>query len=637
MKPILYSTTESNFTSNGIGTLDCLTCTVKEERNGLFELEATISELAYHASSIQPNSIIKSKVPDQTDMQLFRVYKIKKSLTGQYVISAQHISYQLNYIPTMPFSVEGSQSACQSALTGLKINAVENCPFNFVTDVHVVSGFGLTAPVTIRSALGGMEGSILDRYGGEYLWNNYNVSLKAERGKSVLQKDVTLRYGKDITDIDQEEYISNTITGVVPYWQNTDKNVMVTLPEKVVSSQHASSYPFHRTVVLNCSQDFQDPPTVEQLRTHAQAYVNQTGIGVPTVSIKVKFISLDEEVANNLQRVKLCDNIGVEFVKLGISTTAKVVKYVYDVLAERYDSIEVGTIKPSLAQTISSTEGALETNLSKSIFEAKKATAWLTSSNGYVMAAKNPDGSWKELFFMDTNDAATAHNVLRINENGLGFSSTGVAGPYTQAWTLDGKLVIGGTNVPSLTVYDNQNNIIFQTSRSGTIWNSANSSMNAQGELEMYGANIRSSKTGARLIIDNTSSIKGVDQSSGASSPIIYNLINMIQSQSGSHQMTIDAHDQLNIRTPQLYVVNRSAGEGALTAYQTHTGEYTSVSNVTKNTSLEDCKELWVDDVGSEDGDVYCTLPVFLNVEKTTYNRYLGMTVTGETSRTVVI
>ena len=328
MKPILYDKNESAFVSNGKGTLDFLTCRITEERNGMFELEATISELAYHASEIEMNSFIKAQVPDQNDLQLFRVYKIKKSITGQYVINAQHISYQLNYIPTMPFVIAASEDACQEALSGLKTNAVEQCPFTFATDVHVVNSFGLGTPVSIKNALGGMTGSILDQYSGEYLWNNYTVTLKAQRGKSPLEKDVTLRYGKDITDIEQEQYISNTVTGVVPFWQNTEQTRVITLPEKVVSSQYASLYPFKRTIVYDCSQDFQDPPSEDELRTHAQLYVNQNGIGIPTVSIKVKFISLDEDVASRLQRVKLCDNIGVEFVKLGISTTAKVVKYV---------------------------------------------------------------------------------------------------------------------------------------------------------------------------------------------------------------------------------------------------------------------------------------------------------------------
>ena len=121
-----------------------------------------------------------------------------------------------------------------------------------------------------------------------------------------------------------------------------------------------------------------------------------------------------------------------------------------------------------------------------------EATSWLTSGDGFVVARKDSDGNWKELLFMDHADESEAVNVLRINENGLGFSSSGVAGPYTQAWTLDGKLVIGGTNVPSLTVYDNSTppNILFQINASGMIWSALNSSMDAQGNITASNANL---------------------------------------------------------------------------------------------------------------------------------------------------
>lgn len=646
MKPILFDKAATSFLTNGLGRLDCISCKVIEERNGMYELEAEIAEDDLHAKEIEMDSIIVAKPFDGGNNQPFRVYKITKPFNKRFKVYAQHISYQLSYVPAMPFSVEADVTACADALAGLKANAAENCPFDFETDVTTVSSYRQDVPKSIRSCLGGSEGSILDQFGGEYEWDVYTVKLHKNRG--VTEPKVSLRYGKNITDLEQEEYISSTVTGICPFWKSTDGKNITYLPEKVLESQYADNYPFRRTETVDFSQDFEAEPTVEELRVMGGLYINRAGVGIPKVSIKVKFTALwqTEEYKDvaPLQYVKLCDNVGVYFERLGIATKAKVVRTDYDVLAERYDSIEIGSISTSLAGTITNTDGMISETLRKSIFAARNATYWLTASNGYVMAAKNPDGSWKELFFMDTNSAETAVHVLRINENGIGFSSHGVDGPYSQAWTLDGKLVIGGTDVPSLTVYeatedpDTDPGIIFQTSRAGTIWNSENSSMSADGILEMIGAIIKSSRTGSRLTIDSTSSIKGVDHDEDTDEDVIYNLINMVQSVTGTHQMTIDAHDQLNIRTPQLYVIDESAGEGSLTAYQTHTGQYTAVSDVTKNTSpSEGCVELWVADAGQSEGDVYCTLPVFLNVEKTTYNRYLGMTVTGETTETVVI
>lgn len=491
MKPILFDKSATTFTTNGKGRLDPIQCEVVEERNGQYELTMTIAETAAHASEIEMDSIIMAKTCHGGSEQPFRVYKITKPINGRFVVYAQHISYQLSYIPTMPFTVAASGTACNSTLQALKTNAAETCPFTFWTDVTTVSSYTQKTPASIRSRLGGVEGSVLDQFGGEYEWDGYTVKLHANRGKTT--PDVTLRYGKNITDISQEEHISNTITGVCPFWAASDGSSVVTLPEKVVESQYASQYPFKRTVPLDCSENWENAPTQTELRTYAQAYVNKAGIGIPTVSIKVSFVDLSETEEYKdkvqLQTVKLCDRIKVEFEKLGISTTAKVVKVTYDVLAERYTEIEVGTIRTSLAHTISSTAGAIDTALGKAIFAAQSATAWLTSSNGYVHAVKNSDGTWKELIFADTDDPATWTNLLRINENGIGFSHDGGT-TYSQAWTLDGKMVVGGTACPELTVYDSNNNILFQIDRYGLAWTSTYSSMTKSGEMTVENATI---------------------------------------------------------------------------------------------------------------------------------------------------
>ena len=287
MKPILFPSNATSFTTNGLGRLDCTECIVTEERNGMYELELTIAESADHASDIAMSSIIVAIPSVGASPQPFRVYKIEKPIKGIYKVYAQHISYQLSYIPVMPFSVSASASACNSALQGLKTNSAETNPYTFSTDVTTVAGFALTEPISLRSALGGVQGSILDKFGGEYEWDGYTVKLWSHRG--VTTPTVTLRYGKNITDLEQEEYISNTITGICPFWSDSEGDNLVTLPEKVIESAYADNYPFKRTVTLDMSQDFKEKPEVEQLRTAANVYLGRSGIGIPTVSIKVSF------------------------------------------------------------------------------------------------------------------------------------------------------------------------------------------------------------------------------------------------------------------------------------------------------------------------------------------------------------
>ncbi len=512
MRPILFSETATTFTTNGLGRLECAKCLVTEERNGVYILEAEVPESAELASSVAMDSILLAKPSEGAAFQPFRVHDIAKPINGVFKVLAQHISYQLSHIPAMPFSINTSQSACSQTLAALKANAVESCPFTFWTDVNTNAAYKQTTPASIRQCIGGTEGSVLDQFGGELEWDGWTVKLHRNRGVTV--PTVTLKYGKNITDLTQEQEISSTVTGVCPYWIDGTTEEIVTLPEKVVESQYANNYAYRRTIPLDLTQDFQTKPTQSQLRTKAQAYVNQAGVGIPKVSIEVSFVHLaDTEEYKDiapLETVRLCDVVNVNFEKLGISTTAKVVKTVYNVLTEKYESVSIGNVRTNLATTISGTDGAISAALSRANYNISQAsndlqenidnaTAWLTSAGGYVIAERNNDGTWRELYFASSTDlTARSTKVLRINNNGLGFSGTGINGPYTQAWTLDGKLVIGGTNVPSLTVYDNQNRILFQINKDGTEWTATNSSMTKDGTLTAKNANI----TGALKVIN---------------------------------------------------------------------------------------------------------------------------------------
>lgn len=519
MRPILFSKSATTFTSNGLGRVDCLRCIATEERNGVYELEAEIPESGNLASSIEMDSILVCKPSEGASMQAFRVYKITKPVKGIFTVLAQHISYQLSHIPSMPFSINASSSACSQTLAALKSNAAESCPFTFRTNVVTVSSYKQTVPASIRQRLGGVEGSVLDMFGGEYEWDNWTVKLHANRG--IINPNVTLKYGKNITDLSQEEEIASTVTGVCPYWVDSEGGDVVTIDEKVVESQYANNYAYRRTIPLDLSQQFQSKPTKAQLKTKAQAYVNQAGIGIPKVSIDVSFVHLaDTEEYKDvapLETVKLCDVVNVYFEKLGINTTAKVVKTVYNVLTEKYDSISIGNVRTNLATTITNTDGAISQVQSRTTFDMSRmsndlqedidnATAWLTSSGGYVIANKDNNGNWTELFFASsTNLTASSTKVLRINNNGIGFSSTGINGSYTQAWTLDGKLVVGGTNVPSLTVWgknaQNQDYKLFEIDGTGLEWTATKSSMTKSGELTAVGATLTQANITGQLSV----------------------------------------------------------------------------------------------------------------------------------------
>lgn len=447
MIPILFSENATAFNTNGMGRLsDVISCACIEERNGQFEVEMEYVANGRFADEIKYNRIIVVKPSQEDTLQAFRIYKIEKSiLSGSIVVNAQHISYQLANIPLKPFGA----SSLNDALTKLVSESMETNPFTFTSDKTSATACGSATPIMCRSMLGGHEGSLLDVYGGEWKFDNYTCSLLSARG---ADNGVTIRYGKNLVSLQQEENIANTITGVVPYWKATDSNDCVYA--NPVYSSNADNYPYKRTEIIDFSDQFEAKPTSAQLTVIAQQYIEKNNIGHPSVSLDVDFINLaDTEEYKGiapLENVLLCDTVTVIFEKLGISEKAKVVRTEYDCLAERYKSVEIGTIRSSLAVTIADQGSAIETTLEKSREFIKDATGWLTNGAGYVVANKNADGSWKELLFLDQPTTAMATKVLRINENGIGFAS-GTAGTfdtwtYYQAWTLDGNLSLGGVN-----------------------------------------------------------------------------------------------------------------------------------------------------------------------------------------------
>lgn len=444
MKPILFSASANSFTTNGLGTLEPSRCVVTEEINGQYELECEVSVDSPHFSDIANNMILVVKPGDggsfhnQADRQAFRIYSISEPLSGIVTINARHISYDLSYNTVMPFTASGITAAFDSITS----HAVETLPFTFQTDKTTAGSFNVTTPQTIRSILGGQQGSILNTFGGEYQWNNYIVQLWNHRGTDA---NTTLRYGKNITDVRQEQNIESVITGIVPYW--ADQNQTVTLTEKSVDSAYASQYPFKRTVPVDFSSDFQNAPSESDLRSRAQAYITANNIGIPKVSIGVSFVALwqTEEYKDValLERVHLGDTVGVVFEKYGINTRAEVVKTVWDCLSERYLSIELGEVHANMASTLVKMDAdqtqALEdtkTNLERAI---EVATDWLTNADSHVYIVEDENtGSISEFLFVNGNQPIqTATQVMRLNAAGLGFSKNGVNGPFTNAFVFD--------------------------------------------------------------------------------------------------------------------------------------------------------------------------------------------------------
>lgn len=459
MKPILYESSEKQFTTNGIGTLaDAISCTVVEERNGSYELEMEYPLGGVHYDEIRNNRIILAMPSDGQKTQPFRIFKITRPIGGVVKIYAVHLSYDLSGIPVAPFTAND----CSSALNGLKSNSMIANPFEVWTDISGSGKYKQNSPASFRSRLAGTDGSILDSFGkgAELEFDRLTVKVHQNRGRD---NGVTIRYGKNLTDLKQQESIENVRTGVIAYWYKEENNTQDVIVGEIQYLENHADYPKENIHVLDCSADFEKKPDKQQLNTRAKQYIKANNIGVPKVSIDVSFIQLwqTEEYKNivSLERVSLCDTVHVVFDKLGVNAVAKVIKTEFDVLNERYIKITLGEARSSFGEAIREATKSTIQPLVKSMVNiaVSNATANISGFSGYVTKVTDANGNWSELVISDNADYTQARNVWRWSQGGLGFSSNGYAGPYTTAITADGH--INGAMITAGTINANTVNV----------------------------------------------------------------------------------------------------------------------------------------------------------------------------------
>lgn len=352
MIPILYEKDETAFASNGLGRLrDCISCVVTEERNGIYECDFEYPIDGVNYDRIQLGRIIAVEHDETNDVQPFDIVSYSRPINGIVTFHAVHISYRQTAL-----AVSGSNINSLADAFTLFGNATPYNPFSYWTDKDSI-GFMASAdgvPHSVRTMLGGMEGSVLDAYGGEYEWDRWTVKLWASRGEL---KNFTIRYGVNLVDYEEELDYSDTYNAVVPFWKGQDSNGNdITVTGDMVEVSYPTFNGTTRCIPLDVTDKFETKPTKAQVEAQGLAYINANQTYLPAQNIKVDFVRITEsgeyQQFANLQKCKLCDTIRVIFSRYNMEGTFKIVRTEYDVLQERYSVMELGTLSTTLSEAL---------------------------------------------------------------------------------------------------------------------------------------------------------------------------------------------------------------------------------------------------------------------------------------------
>ena len=358
--PILYKANETNFEHLGVSVLsDASKCHVSREKNGIYILEFDYPINGKDVEKIKEGMYIKSDAGYRTKNQRFIVSKITKT-QNEFKIYCQHISQVKTTMNAIRPDITLTSVSAVGALRAWRDNLLDSREEFFVqSDISTLNSttWKVENIENARDALGGKAGSILDVWGGEYEFDNLNITLHRSMG---IDNPTIIAYGKNLLDLEQEQSILETYTSVFPFKKYTDDNnreQLITLPEILLDSTHLNKFTHRRILKVDFSSD-ENLKTVEQLRSKAKSYIKSNKVGVPKTNLKINYQDLSkvEGIFDTpaLEQIDLCDRLKVYYNELGIlNENAKVVKVIWDVILEENHEIEVGDSRSSFTDSTS--------------------------------------------------------------------------------------------------------------------------------------------------------------------------------------------------------------------------------------------------------------------------------------------
>ena len=434
-------------TQTGLILSDTVGCRTKRVINGEDELEFAYPIDGIGFNDISLETLISAKTERSRGVQKYRIYKITEPMNGIITVFAHHYAYDLDgYILVPGFTGSSASNTVNNIKSSnLILPTGVSFPFHFSTTMTTNATFLTTAPTSVWSIMGGSEGSIIDTYGGEWDFDNENITLVNELGQD---RGVSIRYGVNMTDFNQDADSETLYSGAIGYWTRDGEQ---TVRSDIRLVDNSASYARPRILTIDFSSEFDEAPTQEELNTLTDLYISVNDIGSPHFSWKVSFVPLEttEEFKDLqiLETVSLGDRVGVKFEKLGVNAKARVTEIEWDVLLDKYISVTIGSVRADFAQSIVDNRRETAEAINRVPDLAKEISLELTTK---LFGGDGPgvlrildtdnDNVMDTLIIADASATSTSGTVWMFNHNGFGASTSGYSGPFRTGAVANGFL-----------------------------------------------------------------------------------------------------------------------------------------------------------------------------------------------------
>ncbi|NSV46352.1 peptidoglycan DD-metalloendopeptidase family protein [Enterococcus faecalis] len=443
--PVIFKPGEKDFTTNGLGRLiDATRCEITEEANGKYELEMDYPAISRFSDYFENGYQIKAKPNDLEEYHIFEIKQtFKDTFTNSIVIYAQSRTYKLGNRQVRLVTVDNRNGA--EAMRLIEQNMDEPCDIKLYSDINTASSAVFEAR-NVLNCIAGEQGSLLQYWGGEIKREPFKLSLLRRRGRDNVG---TVRYGKDLKGLTIKFDWQSIVTKVLPFaeLQSGADGTSQRIYGEAVKSEYINKYPDVYAQYVQFTED-QGVKDLSSLNKVAGKYFTTLypGSDKPKVSIELEIEKLtDSEEAKEFAKMRnynLFDTFTVYHKFYDIDIQTKVTGIVYDALAEKTIKITAGDIQVAFyKQQSHDFQEAIKT-LTKKDYMSNFIDYITDLINGVKGGSilQYPKNRPHTLYFMDTDSTDTAKNVIAINNQGIGFSTTGWKGPFRNAWTIDGIL-----------------------------------------------------------------------------------------------------------------------------------------------------------------------------------------------------